>query len=48
MKEFERVKGGYLVSDDTSIYEIDMDCYSCLSEEEKEAYFDEQERELSD
>lgn len=48
MKEFRRVAGGYLVIDDTSIYEIDMDCFRCLSEEEKEAYFDERERELSD
>lgn len=28
-----------LVIDDTTIYEIDMNCYQCLSEREKEKYF---------
>lgn len=28
-----------LVIDDTTIYEIDIECYQCLSEEDKEKYF---------
>lgn len=28
-----------LVIDDTTIYEIDMECYQCLSEQDKEKYF---------
>lgn len=28
-----------LVIDDTTIYEIDMECYQCLSERDKEKYF---------
>ncbi len=28
-----------LVVDETTIYEIDMDCYRCLPEREREKYF---------
>lgn len=28
-----------LIVDDTTIYEVDMDCYSCLTEEERERYY---------
>ncbi|MCH5252853.1 MAG: hypothetical protein J1F22_07750 [Lachnospiraceae bacterium] len=28
-----------LVVDETTIYEVDMDCYRCLSEREREEYF---------
>lgn len=28
-----------LVIDDTTIYEVDMECYQCLSERDKEKYF---------
>ncbi|MCH5264723.1 MAG: hypothetical protein J1F02_02410 [Lachnospiraceae bacterium] len=30
-----------LVVEDTTIYEVDMECYQCLSEQEKEEYFGE-------
>ncbi len=47
MKKYQRVPGGYLVEDDTTIYEVDLDCYQCLSYEEKDLFFDEQEREYA-
>lgn len=28
-----------LIVDDTTIYEVDMDCYNCLPEEEREQYY---------
>lgn len=28
-----------VVVDDTTIYEIDLNCYHCLSEQERQAYF---------
>lgn len=28
-----------LVIDGNTIYEIDLECYTCLSEQEREAYF---------
>ncbi len=28
-----------VIVDDTTIYEIDMDCYECLTKEEKEKWF---------
>lgn len=29
-----------LIVDDTTIYEIDMECFSCLSNEERSRYYD--------
>lgn len=29
-----------VVVDETTIYEVDMECYSCLTDREKELYFD--------
>ncbi len=43
MKKYRRIPGGYLIEDDTSIYEVDILCYECLTEEEKRHFFDEQE-----
>lgn len=44
-----------LIVDDTTIYEIDMECFSCLSNEERSRYYDselkrviEQEERISD
>lgn len=34
----ERTK---LIVDDTSIYEVDLDCFDCLSEEERWRYYGE-------
>lgn len=28
-----------VIVDDTTIYEVDMECYSCLTDREKELYF---------
>ena len=28
-----------LIVDDTSIYEVDMECFSCLSEQERKRYY---------
>ena len=35
MIRYQKVPGGYLVEDNTSIYEIDLECYQCLTEDEK-------------
>lgn len=48
MKQYQKVPGGYLVEDRTSIYEIDTECYECLTQEEKEQYFDVQDRYYAD
>ena len=44
-----------IVVDDTTIYEVDLNCYHCLSEQERQKYFphavwgrENQERTLSD
>lgn len=29
-----------VVVDDTTIYEVDMECYYCLTDRERELYFD--------
>ncbi len=44
MKQYQKVPGGYLVVDNTSVYEVDLECYQCLAKEEKDKFFDEQER----
>ena len=28
-----------LIVDDTTIYEVDMECYSCMPEEERKQYY---------
>ncbi len=33
-----------VIVDDTTIYEIDLSCYHCLSEWEKQQYFKSEER----
>lgn len=32
--------GTKVVVDDTTIYEVDMECYRCLTDRERELYFD--------
>lgn len=33
-----------VIVDDTTIYEIDLSCYHCLSESQKQKYFKSEER----
>lgn len=45
MREFVRSDPDTrVVVDDTTIYEIDLTCYRCLSEREQGEYFDAEER----
>ncbi len=39
MKEYVCIGDTMLVEDETTIYEIDLNCYRGLSEEEKRTYF---------
>ncbi len=48
MKEFVCIGDTLLVEDETTIYEIDLNCYRGLSEEEKRTYFSGREREAAE